>query len=45
VPDLGAVIVLLLWFYVTGLAILIGSEVTIVIERAGSKRTALDHAA
>lgn len=37
--SLAAVIVLLLWFYITGLAILIGSEVNIVIESA-----ALGHA-
>lgn len=43
--SLGAVIVLLLWFYITGLAILIGSEVNIVIEQAGREPAALDHAA
>ncbi len=31
---LGAVMVLLLWFYVTGMAILIGGEINAVVERA-----------
>lgn len=35
---LGAVMVLLLWFYVTGLALLIGGEINAVIERAGTGR-------
>lgn len=32
--PLGAVVVLLLWFYITGFAILFGSEVNIVVESA-----------
>jgi membrane protein len=37
--SLGAVMILLLWFYVTGLAILIGGEINAVIERAGTGQT------
>ncbi len=36
---LGAVMILLLWFYVTGLAFLIGGEINAVIERAGTGQT------
>jgi membrane protein len=36
--SLGAVIILLLWFYVTGLAILIGGEINATIEHAASER-------
>lgn len=36
---LGAVMILLLWFYVTGLAFLMGGEINAVIERAGTGRT------
>lgn len=36
---LGAVMILLLWFYVTGLAILIGGEINAIIERAGAGKT------
>ncbi len=42
---MGAVIILLLWFYVTGLAILIGDEINVEIENAAAKRgepTAID---
>jgi membrane protein len=35
--SLGAVIILLLWFYVTGLAILIGGEVNATIEHAAAE--------
>jgi membrane protein len=38
--SLGAVIVLLLWFYLTGIAILIGGEVNSTIERAAGKAEA-----
>jgi membrane protein len=38
--SLGAVIVLMLWFYITGLAILIGGEVNVEIENAAAKRGA-----
>ena len=37
--SLGAVMILLLWFYVTGLAILIGGEINAAIERAGTGQT------
>jgi membrane protein len=36
--SLGAVIILLLWFYVTGLAILIGGEVNATIEHAAAEQ-------
>jgi membrane protein len=36
--SLGAVMILLLWFYVTGVAILIGGEVNAEIENAAAKR-------
>jgi membrane protein len=36
--SLGAVIILLLWFYVTGLAILIGGEINATIEHAAAER-------
>ncbi|HWR13902.1 MAG TPA: YihY/virulence factor BrkB family protein [Terriglobales bacterium] len=39
---LGAVIILLLWFYITGLAILIGGEINSVIEDAAAKRGAAE---
>ena len=36
--SLGAVIILLLWFYVTGLAFLIGGEINSEIEHAAAER-------
>ncbi len=36
--SLGAVMILLLWFYVTGVAILIGGEVNAEIENAAARR-------
>jgi membrane protein len=36
--SLGAVIILMLWFYVTGLAILIGSQINASIEHAAAER-------
>jgi membrane protein len=35
--SIGAVVVLLLWFYVTGIAILVGGEVNSEIERASDE--------
>ena len=35
--SLGTVVVLLLWFYLTGIAILVGGEVNSEIERASDK--------
>lgn len=40
--SLGAVIVLMLWFYLTGAAILIGGEVNSVIEAAAAEQGAPD---
>jgi membrane protein len=36
--SLGAVIVLMLWFYLTGAAILIGGQVNAEIEQAAARR-------
>lgn len=36
--TIGAVMVLMLWFYATGLAFLIGGEIDAIIDRAGSGR-------
>lgn len=40
--SLGAVIILMLWFYLSGAAILIGGEVNSEIENAAAKRGAVD---
>jgi membrane protein len=40
--SLGAVIILMLWFYLTGLAILIGGEINSEIENAAAERGAPD---
>lgn len=40
--SLGAVIVLMLWLYVTGLAVLIGGEINSEIENAAAKKGAAD---
>ena len=40
--SLGAVIILMLWFYLTGAAILIGGEMNAVIENAAARRGAPD---
>ncbi len=40
--SLGAVIVLMLWFYLTGLAILIGGEINSEIENAAAEKGAPD---
>jgi membrane protein len=40
--SLGAVIVLMLWLYVTGLAVLIGGEVNSEIENAAARKGATD---
>jgi membrane protein len=34
----GAVIILLLWFYISGLALLIGAEINSEIEHAAAER-------
>jgi membrane protein len=38
--SLGAVIILLLWFYLTGAAILVGGKVNAVVEHAAARRGA-----
>ncbi|HEX8748697.1 MAG TPA: YihY/virulence factor BrkB family protein, partial [Pyrinomonadaceae bacterium] len=40
--SLGAVIILMLWFYLTGLAILIGGEINSEIENAAAEKGAPD---
>jgi membrane protein len=40
--SLGAVIILMLWFYLTGMAILIGGEINSIVEHAAAKRGAPD---
>jgi membrane protein len=40
--SLGAVIILMLWFYFTGLAILVGSEMNSEIENAAAEHGAVD---
>ena len=39
--SLGAVIILMLWFYLTGVAILIGGEVNAIIEQAAARENFL----
>ena len=36
--SLGAVIILMLWFYITGLAFLMGGEINSEIEHAAARR-------
>jgi membrane protein len=40
--SLGAVIILMLWFYLTGMAILIGGEINSIVEAAAAKKGAPD---
>ena len=35
--SVGAVIILMLWFYLTGVAILVGGEVNAIIEQAAAR--------
>lgn len=35
--SLGAIIILMMWLYMAGLAILVGSEINVVIEHHGTK--------
>jgi membrane protein len=37
--SLGAVIILLMWFYITGLMLLLGAEINVQIEATAAKRT------
>ena len=37
--SLGAVIILLMWFYITGLMLLLGAEINSQIEAAAAERT------
>lgn len=41
--SLGAVIILMLWLYITGFAILIGGEINSIIESEDKKRAELQH--
>lgn len=41
--SIGTVIILLLWFYLTGIAILVGAEVNAVLEKASGQRPAPSH--
>ena len=40
--SLGAVIILMLWFYLTGVAILVGGEVNAIIEQTEARGGDLD---
>jgi membrane protein len=40
--SLGAVVILMLWLYITGFAILVGGEMNWVIENEDRKKAALD---
>jgi membrane protein len=40
--SLGAVIILMLWFYVTGLSFLIGSQINATIEHAAAEHGHLE---
>jgi membrane protein len=42
--SLGAMIMLMLWLYIAGLVILVGSEVNVLLERYGSQRRQRDEA-
>jgi membrane protein len=35
--SLGAVIILMLWFYLTGVAILVGGEVNAIVEQTAAR--------
>ncbi len=39
--SLGAVIVLLVWFYATGFMLLLGAEINAVIERSTAERVSV----
>jgi membrane protein len=40
--SLGAVIILLLWFYITSLALLVGAEINATIEHAAAEHGRAD---